>query len=224
MARVPRPEVDEAALRDEARLVAGLAANDPQWIERFVRGSHRAVYACAARFTRDAATRREWTHETMVRLLADVREGRFVFRHPGAFWSWFRKRAYFLTVDQFRRARRRESRLEPDADLESSPDLSPFGAGDPERELARVSLLADIESCLAGLGNSEHRRALRMLLLDELHYDEIAWAMAAPLTSIKTWIRRGRMALRECLTRRWGLEPGPGGRATSGRGGPVFPM
>lgn len=220
MAGPPRAEIDDVALRDEARLVAGLAANDARWVERFVRGAHRAVYALAVRLTTDPQRREEWTHETFVRLLADVREGRFVLRHPGGFWSWFRTRAYFLTLDQCRHVQREARRHDPDADLERVPDLGAFGAADPAREFERVALADDVERCLGAIANADHQRALRLLLLAEMHYDEVAFAMAAPLTTVKSWIRRGRIALRECLGRRWGLVAGA---ATSRPADHVFP-
>ena len=196
----------DEALRDEAQLVAGLIANDRVWVERFIRGAHRAVFALAARLTRDPDSREEWTHLTLLGVLADVREGRFVLRHPGGFWSWFRKRAYFSTLDHCRRARRLGERKLQDADLSALPDLSAYGTGDPAREFERVELRADIERCLAGIANLDHRRSLHLLVLEDQPYDEVAAALKAPLNTVKTWIRRGRVALRECLSRRWGLE------------------
>ncbi|NOT35658.1 MAG: sigma-70 family RNA polymerase sigma factor [Candidatus Eisenbacteria bacterium] len=215
MSRDPERGLDESLLRDEARLVTGLSANDAQWVERFVRGAHRAVYAFATRLTPDPDLREEWTHVALLRILEDVREGRFVLRHPGGFWSWFRKRAYFLVLDQLRRARRDAARNEAEPDLDALPDLAPFGAGDPAREFERVELRADIERCLEGLSNSDHRRALELLLLVDLPYEEVAASLSSPLSTIKTWIRRGRISLRECLARRWRLEAGDALDATS---------
>lgn len=210
--RVP----EDPLLRDEAGLVAGLAANDREWVERFVRGAHRAVYAFAVRLTHDPDLREEWTHVALLRLIDDVREGRFALRHPGAFWSWFRKRAYFLVLDQLRRRRREAARTHPDPELEALPDLAPYGAGDPAREFERVELRADIERCLEALANADHRRSLELLLLADLSYEDVAAATRTPLATIKTWIRRGRIRLRECLGRRWGLEAGEAGMKPGG--------
>lgn len=215
MNRGPDRSLDAQLLRDEARLVAGLAANDREWTERFVRGAHRAVYAFAVRLTADKDLREEWTHVALVRLIEDVREGRFVLRHPGAFWSWFGRRAYFLVLDQLRRRRRDAARAEATPDLDALPDLAPFGAGDPAREFERVELRADVERCLEALRNGDHRRALALLLLGDLPYEDVAAAMKTPLATIKTWIRRGRIGLRECLSRRWRLEPASEGNETS---------
>lgn len=186
-------------------MIAGLVARDPAWTEAFVRGAHRAVFVLAARLTRDAEQREDWTHSTLLRVIDDVREQRFVLRHPGAFWSWFRKRSYFLLLDRCRTARRREARETGGPEPDTLPDLSPFGAGDPAREFERVALRADIEDCLGRVPHADQQRALGLLLEQELGYEEIATAMSAPLNTVKTWIRRGRAALRECLSRRWGI-------------------
>lgn len=202
---------DEALLRDEPRLLAGLAADDAATVEAFVRGTHRAVFALAAGLTRDPDLRKEWAHLALLRVLEDVREGRFALRHPGAFWSWFRKRAYFLVLDQCRIERRRAARRDAEVDPDSLPGPATKEAGDPAREFERAGLWADIEHCLERVASGEQRRALTLLLGQELAYDEIAAALDAPLNTVRTWIRRGRIALRECLARRWRLteeEPG----------------
>ena len=53
---------------------------------------------------------------------------------------------------------------------------------------------------LGKLPSEEQQRALRLLLLDEMDYEEIARAMAAQLNTVRSWIRRARIAVRECLS------------------------
>ena len=194
---------------DEHRLVQGLVAGDRDAIAEFLDRSHHAVFCLAVRLTRDPERRRDWTHSTLLGILDDLARGRFVYRRPGSFWAWFRKRAYFRLLDEYRRERRLHAR-EIAGDPESGgPDLSEFGGGsDPAEEIERVELVSAIESCLDRLPNRDQRRALSLLLGQDLSYDDVAVALAAPLNTVRAWIRRGRILLRACLAERLGLEVG----------------
>ncbi len=204
-------------MRDEPPLVAGLVAGDAATVRAFLENTHGPVYRMAGRLTRDPDTRRDWSHATLLGILEDVRAGRFVYRRPGSFWAWFRKRAYFRLLDEYRRVVRRAARERPverSADDEgarpATEPADPFAA-DPAAELERVELRAAIERCLEGIAHADQRRATA-LVLEELAYEEIAAALGAPLNTVRTWIRRGRIALRRCLMERWEIPaPGEGG-------------
>uniref|UniRef100_UPI00331B2A3E sigma factor-like helix-turn-helix DNA-binding protein n=4 Tax=Pseudomonadota TaxID=1224 RepID=UPI00331B2A3E len=43
------------------------------------------------------------------------------------------------------------------------------------------------------------RRAIRAAFFDGLTYSQLAEAMAVPLGTLKSWVRRGLIQLRECL-------------------------
>ena len=53
-----------------------------------------------------------------------------------------------------------------------------------------------IEGGLAQIENSDQRRALWLLLDQEFSYQEIAEEMSAELNTVRSWIRRGRLAMR----------------------------
>jgi len=88
----------------------------------------------------------------------------------------------------------------------------PAAAHAPLEEAAEVS--DPSPSALADLETSEERRrlhdclgtlegkqadAIRRAFLDGLTYDELARATGVPLGTMKSWIRRGLLKLRECL-------------------------
>jgi len=76
---VPDRPVGGPATDDEQALVAGLRAGAP-WARRaFCERAHDATYAWACRLTRDADLRRDWTHDALLRLMADVADGRFTW-------------------------------------------------------------------------------------------------------------------------------------------------
>ncbi len=186
---------------DERALVEGLRTQ-AEWARRdFYVRAHDAVYARACRLTRDVDLRRDWTHDCLLRLAEDVAGGRFVYHRPGSLWAWFRARAPFLLLDSLRVRRRLEAREVPN-DEDDDPD--PPDPNDPAHDLESLEVLHAIDTCLANLANDDQRRALELLLYEELSYEEIAEALNRPLNTVRTDIRRGRLALRECLI--WRLE------------------
>jgi RNA polymerase sigma-70 factor (ECF subfamily) len=198
---------------DEQALATGLALGDRSSVARFFERTHHPVYCMAARLTRDPELRRDWTHDVLMGVLEDVQRGRFVWRRPGSFWAWFGRRAWFRLLDCHRRHRRRSAREQPlDDERRSAPDSGLGSAPEPTfdppipAQLELVEMTASVESCLEQLPNELHRRALRLLLFDDLPYDAIAEQLDAPLNTVRAWIRRGRMQLRVCVARALGIE------------------
>jgi len=184
---------------DEQALVAGLRAGAP-WARRaFCEQAHDATYAWACRLTRDADLRRDWTHDALLRLMDDVARDRFVWQRPGSFWAWFRARTPYLLLDSLRARRRLEARErggdDDDLPAAAAPD-------DPSRDVENLEVVGAVTTCLDALANPDQRQALALLLYQECSYEEIASALGRPLNTVRTDIRRGRLALRECLARR----------------------
>ncbi|MCT4578833.1 sigma-70 family RNA polymerase sigma factor [Donghicola sp.] len=63
----------------------------------------------------------------------------------------------------------------------------------------RLESTSDLKRCLAGLDFDTRRAILSSYVLGHSH-GEIAGRMNAPLGSVKSWVRRGLVKLRECMT------------------------
>tara|TARA_B100001179_G_scaffold196626_1_gene155318 strand:+ start:195 stop:776 length:582 start_codon:yes stop_codon:yes gene_type:complete len=63
----------------------------------------------------------------------------------------------------------------------------------------RLAGRSDLRRCLEGLDLQTRRAILSSYILGHSH-GEIAGRMEAPLGSVKSWVRRGLMKLRECLS------------------------
>lgn len=186
---------------DEPVLVEGLLRNDAGAQAEFVTRSHHAVYALACRLSPDVDLRRDWTHDCLLRLLDDLTSGAFTYRHPGSFWSWFRKRAWFLLLES-RRTHRIHTQREQTGGDDCGADRP--AASNPERDLADREAAAAVEACIDNLASLDQRQALRLLLYQDLSYQEIADTVGAPLNTVRAWIRRGRLALRTCVASKLG--------------------
>lgn len=57
-----------------------------------------------------------------------------------------------------------------------------------------------LHDCLDELGE-EQRRAIRVAFFEGCTYEELAQRSATPLGTIKSWIRRGLLKLRDCMQR-----------------------
>ncbi len=85
-------------------------------------------------------------------------------------------------------------------------DLDEAGEIADEQPLASARIEAAqsearIHQCLDALGeaSAQSAQAIRRAFFDGFTYSELAERMAVPLGTMKSWIRRGLMQLRECL-------------------------
>lgn len=191
----------------ERRLAEGLARGDRAAVREFLDATHRPVYLMTARLTRDPDLRHDWTHDILLRIVEELGRGRFVYRWPGCFWSWFRQRSHFLLITLHHRHRRQEDRWTAgEVGEEIVARLALPGGTDPSRLIEGMEARAAIEACLDALDSEDHREALHLLLFQELSYQEIADRRRSALNTVRSWIRRARVAMRECLAGKYGLE------------------
>lgn len=83
-------------------------------------------------------------------------------------------------------------------DLDAAMEI-PDGAPDPERLTESSEDGARIEACLAQL-EPDRAEAVRGAYLDGYSYEELAQRFAVPINTMRTWLRRSLIKLRECLT------------------------
>ncbi len=184
----------------EAALVLGLQLRQPQAVATFVNRSHHAVFALACRLKADPDLRQDWVHSVLLIIIEDLGRGAFVYRQPGSFWGWFRKRAYFLMLDQKRDLRNLRQRELADEDLpELIGTMAAENTHSPADDLEHAEIRRLFGEGLARIGNQEQRQALWLLLDQDHSYLEIAQIMGAELNTVRSWIRRGRIAMRQFI-------------------------
>ena len=194
------PDIDEEAL------ASGLAARRARSIAVFLDRTHRPVYIMAGRLTRDPEQRHDWTHDVLLKILEDVARGAFVYRRPGSFWAWFRTRAYFLLINQYRRQKQQNERWTAGEVGEAILARLPLDQEiDPTELMESVEARSIVEECLGRLPNSDQQRALRLLLFEDFSYQAVAEAIGAELNTVRSWIRRARAAVRRCVANSYGM-------------------
>ncbi|MGH8209621.1 MAG: sigma-70 family RNA polymerase sigma factor [Steroidobacteraceae bacterium] len=85
------------------------------------------------------------------------------------------------------------------SNIELAPELEDPGASPPQQAQAATDRV-QLERCL-DLLEPRRRSLIRAAFFDGCTYEELATRIQAPLGSIKSWIRRGLLQLRECLDR-----------------------
>ena len=83
-------------------------------------------------------------------------------------------------------------------DIDVALDV-PDAAPNPERLTEASEDGARIEACLATL-ETDRAEAVRGAYVDGYSYEELAERFAVPLNTMRTWLRRSLIKLRECLT------------------------
>ena len=76
----------------------------------------------------------------------------------------------------------------------------PDGLPDPEERTAQGEERSRIETCLGQL-EADRADAVRGAYLDGYSYEELASRFSVPLNTMRTWLRRSLIRLRECMER-----------------------
>ena len=107
----------------------------------------------------------------------------------GRVLAWLTTIARNRALDELRRTRR--ASLDAGTALEELPDEEAEESYGP----TEVRALA---GCLDALPDGQ-RRSVQLAYLDGLSHAEIAEALRAPIGTVKSWVRRGLVALKRCL-------------------------
>ncbi len=105
--------------------------------------------------------------------------------------AWLTGIVRYRALDAARRTRREVLSDDPTlGDRAEEPDI----VGEIDRRLA----IGPLRRCLGELEESQ-QRCVALAFIDGLSHAEIAQRLAAPLGSVKSWVRRGLLSLRSCL-------------------------
>lgn len=107
--------------------------------------------------------------------------------------TWLGAIARHRAIDRLR-GRPAQSVAAPIELIEQAPGDDPT----PQEQAERADDRERLDDCLARL-EPRRRRLIRTAFFEGATYDELATRSGSPLGSVKSWIRRGLLQLRECL-------------------------
>lgn len=177
----PPPDFDyestvEACARGDAAALHALYARESRWL-----------LGVAQRIVRD----RDAAHDVLQDAFVQIWQRASTFdRTLGSARGWIYTVVRHKALDESRRAQRElpAGELMEQLATQAAPEASPIAAD------------ADaLGRCLAAL-DAPKRDCIVSAFVEGLTHEQIAARLAAPLGSVKSWIRRGLLSLRDCLS------------------------
>lgn len=168
-------------------LLQRCGAGDRHAFRRLYEREAPRLYGLALRITRQPSLAADAVHDALLQVWQrassfDVRRG-----SPEA---WLTGLVRYRAIDVVRKRARETSGLEV-------PDL-PDTAPGPLDSLLATTAGSALHHCLDRLDEPQ-RRVILLAFVDGLSHSELAQRLGAPLGTVKSWIRRGLVALKACL-------------------------
>ena len=176
------------ALSSAALLIEAVGLGSRAALKRLYELESRRLYGIALRIVRRPEIASEVLQEAFLQVWQNART---FSAERGAASAWLTGIVRFRALDVVRKLGREILVDDPtlgDAPLE--PDVI-------EKIDAKAGAIA-LRRCLALLDENQ-RRCVMLAFVDGFSHAEIAQRLATPLGSVKSWVRRGLLALRSCL-------------------------
>ena len=174
---------------DIADLIARCALRERQAFRSLYSRTSAKLFGVTLRILKDRSEAEEALQEVYVKIWQ--RADRFV---PGGYSpiSWLVAVARNHALDKLR-ARKPQS-----DDIDMALDVADAGPNPEQVEAARGER-SRIDNCLGQL-DADKADAVRGAYLDGYSYEELSERHKVPLNTMRTWLRRSLIKLRECLT------------------------
>ena len=190
---------DLQALGDREVVELAKAGKEAAYRE-LLRRYERPVFSLIFRMVRDRALAEDLAQETFIKVLNALE----IYRPDYKFSSWIFKIANNAAIDQLRRRDLDTLSLDgaPDARTADEVEATALQAADrsesPLQELESRETGSAIERAIGRL-RPEYRTCILLRHVEGRSYEEIAEVMDLPLGTVKTYIHRARIELREYL-------------------------
>lgn len=176
---------------DLDQLIARVALKDRRAFDRLYAETSGKLFAVAVRIMKNRSEAEDVLQEAFIRVWQRAQSFR-----PGQAKaiSWLIAITRNLAIDKLRAKRAPVAAIEMAEDV---PDAQPT----PEAATAASQERAQIENCLDELEDRK-AEAVRSAYLEGYSYQDLADRFDTPLNTIRTWLRRSLLRLRDCLEQR----------------------
>jgi RNA polymerase sigma-70 factor (ECF subfamily) len=165
--------------------------------EALYQGTSSKLFGVALRILR----REDWAEEVLQECYVSIWKHSADYQlHLSAPMTWMTSIVRNRCLDVLRRPHV-EDATDDDSVFESFESDEPG----PLVLLEQSTEAAAIARCLSGL-DEKQQQAIRMAFFEGLTHIELAEKLGQPLGTVKTWVRRGLMKLKDCLAAS-GIEP-----------------
>jgi RNA polymerase sigma-70 factor (ECF subfamily) len=178
------------ASQDVTRLIVRVSMKDRAAFDLLYRQTSAKLFGVCLRVLRDRAEAEEALQEVFLKIW--TKADRFAVSELSPI-SWLVAIARNHSIDRVR------ARRLPAADLDAAADIADPSPG-PEAMAVAGAENARIRECMDEL-DQDRAAAIRGAYLKGESYAELAERHGVPLNTMRTWLRRSLLKLRECLER-----------------------
>ncbi|WP_316013000.1 sigma-70 family RNA polymerase sigma factor [Roseobacter sp. HKCCA0434] len=170
------------------KLIARLTLRDRAAFDELFERCSAKLFGTCLRVLQDRAEAEEATQEAFVKIWRNADKYRSGGYSP---ISWMVAIARNTAIDRLRRQRGGHVEIDEAVQI-------PDGHPGPEAQLLAGDTARQISDCLGKLPE-ERADAVRRAYLEGYSYAELAERHSVPLNTMRTWLRRSLIALRECM-------------------------
>lgn len=179
-----------AAQTDLEALIARCALGERSAFESLYEATSGKLHAVCCRILGRGHSAEDAMQDAYVKIWTHAGRYRVTGHSP---MTWLITIARNTAIDRLRAQRR-------GGDLAEYHDIHPAAGSNPESRMLASAEAGRIAACLDELG-PDRRSAITGAYLDGLSYTELAERAGIPLNTMRTWLRRGLMALKDCVAR-----------------------
>jgi RNA polymerase sigma-70 factor (ECF subfamily) len=177
----------ERPASDLSRLLLRCAAGDRAAFRAVYDAQAARLHGLALRITGQPSLAADAVHDTFLQIWENA--GRFdPARGPAE--AWLTSLLRFRAIDLLRK----RPKVVVDDDIQDRPDPDPT----PMDRLLATTEGERLQHCLSRLDPNQ-RTAIILAFIQGLSHADLADRLATPLGTVKSWIRRGLTALKNCL-------------------------
>lgn len=184
----------EARRVELEEMIARVALADREAFDALYDATSAKLHAVCLSLLKDRPEAEETLQEVYVRIWQNAARYASNGLSP---MTWLITIARNHAIDRLRARRKAESR--GGGDMDAVADLADAGPG-PEALAVAASENQRIDRCMSEL-EPDRAAAVRGAYLTGESYAELAERHGVPLNTMRTWLRRSLMRLKECLTR-----------------------
>ena len=181
-----QPATDELA-----DLLARCALRDRRAFERLYQQTSAQLFGLIVRIVKDQALADEVLQEGYIKIWHNAADYRSDKARP---LTWMGSIVRNQAIDLLRRASHRPQPTEQVEELHWLAD----DADGPQQQTAAAYRDQALHRCLDHL-EGQQKQAVLMAYFQGLTHDELSQQLNAPLGTVKSWLRRGLIRLKQCL-------------------------
>lgn len=169
-------------------LVSRTALGDRQAFARLYQASSPKLFGVCLRLLRDRSEAEDILQEVYIKVWHNAGRYQATGHSP---MGWLVAISRNACIDRIR------ARRAPAVELDEANEIQDEGPG-PEAQLVTAGEGRRIDLCLDKLP-AERAQAVRAAYVEGYSYQELADRFSLPINTLRTWLRRSLISLRECL-------------------------